>query len=376
MATDKRARLHHEGDLVAAVDIGGSKALCLIARLGARGEGDCAPTVIGVGLHGMPHRERGGAWLHAAESSLRAAVEAAERMAGARLRAVTIAIPVGWRVDGEDAGTDPVGLAGSALTAEILRVHARAPHLSNCEALIERCSLRSAGIVAAPYAAAEAVLVEDEKELGVVLIDIGAASTDYAVFEGGAMVDCGGAPVGGDHITRDIAQIFGAPIGAAERIKTLQGSALSGPGDEHRLVEIGQLGSGGETLRVSRAELSAVIAPRLEEILELAAARMPETARSRFGVRRAVLTGGGSLLIGAREAAERVLGMKARIGRPAPIAGAPESARAPQYSVCAGAVLLAARKRARHAGFHQAPARRAASAALFGGVGHWLKENF
>ncbi|MEX0645163.1 MAG: cell division FtsA domain-containing protein [Parvularculaceae bacterium] len=230
--------------------------------------------------------------------------------------------------------------------------------------------------MAAPLAAAEAVLVEDERDLGVILIDIGARSTDYAVFERGALVDCGGIALGGEHITRDIAHAFGAPLREAERVKTLFGAALIGVGDEHKLVDFPQLGDEGDVIRVSRAELSMVITPRLEEIFELTAKRLPVDSRSRFGVRRAVLTGGASLLIGARETAERVLSLKARLGRPTSLAGAPDAATSPQFSVAAGLIHLAAeqsmkRREAAYSRRSVAPAQ-----GVFAGVGAWLKENF
>ncbi|MEE2693073.1 MAG: cell division protein FtsA [Pseudomonadota bacterium] len=421
----KSPRTGKESDIVAAVDIGASKSLCLIAWLADGPDGAKAPEIIGVGMHGA-NAPRATGRLSAAEASLRAAIEAAERMAGERVRSATVAmggrrvicrrigvdleveggrvtqedmgdclsegaaaaagegslaihaLPIGYSVDGEDAGRDPRGLAGATLTAEVLGVGVREAHADNVEALLERCNLGLEDIVAAPYAAGEAVLLEDEKDLGVVLIDIGEGSTGYAVYEAGALVDVGGAPLGGGHITRDIAQIFGAPVREAERLKTLHGAALIGPGDEHRLVEMRLLAGAEESARITRAELSAVITPRLEEILELVLERLPSSARARHGLRRAVLTGGGSLLVGAREAGERILGMKTRLGRPTSLAGAPDAATAPQFSACAGAVQLAARARAQGREARRdlrAPAR-VASGGVLAGVGAWLRDNF
>lgn len=419
------ARSPKDGEIVAAVDIGSSRAVCLIAHLTQSADGEWIPEIIGVGRQGGGPRERAGANALAAEASLRGAVEAAERLAGERIRNVHAAIagrflhcrrvgvdleiaggrvaqedlddcfaqgvraaapegyrmihalPIGYLVDGEDMGDDPVGLAGSMLTAELLGVGVRESHLVNLEAGLERCGLRVSKTVAAPLAAAEAVLLDDEKDLGVVMIDIGAASTDYAVYERSALIACGGVPVGGDHITRDIAQIFGAPVKAAERVKTLYGSALVGAGDEHKLVDIKQIGD-GEEARVSRAEITAVIAPRLEEIFELTEKRMPLDASARHRVRRMVLTGGGSALVGARETAERVLGLKARLGSPAPIAGAPEAATSPQFSVCAGLIQLAAKEKSegRSPSFAPRPQVGALGGGVLAGVGQWLRENF
>ena len=426
ISTGRGARSSKDGDLIAAIDIGSSRAVCLIAYLIPTADGEWAPEIIGVGRQGGALRERGASHSFSAEVALRGAVEAAEKLAGERIRGVYAAIggrslhcrrvgvdldveggrvtrediadclrqgtraaapegyrmihalPIGYSVDGEEMGTDPIGLAGGVLSAEILGVGVRESQIANLESIAERCALRIEEITAAPYAAGEAVLLEDEKELGVVLIDIGAASTDYAVYERGALIDCGGVPVGGDHITRDIAQIFGAPIKFAERVKTLYGSALVGAGDEHKLVDIEQIGEARDIVRVSRAEISAVIAPRLEEIFELVEKRMPADASARHRVRRVVLTGGGSLLVGARETAERVLGLKARLGRPSPLVGAPDAATSPQFSVCAGLIQLAAKNKSGDRAAHGAPTPHfgAIGGGVIASVGQWLRQNF
>jgi cell division protein FtsA len=316
--------------------------------------------------------EDGRVALEDVEECQRAGAEAA-RVEG---RATLFAAPARFLLDGEDVAWAPVGLAGARLSAEIVAVSARECAIANIEGLVERCGLRAERCTPAPLAAAEAALTEDEKDLGAVILDIGAASAGFAVFERGALVDCGGVPVGGDHVTRDISQIFGTPLAQAERIKTLYGSALVGAGDEHRLVDMPQLG-GQETARVSRAEVSAVITPRLEEIFELAMQRLPGDARARLGVRRLAMTGGGSLLVGARETAERVLGLKARLARPSPAAGSPDAATTPQFAVCAGLIELAARERAsRRRAFFQTARPRVAGRGLAASVGGWLRDNF
>ncbi|MEQ1929909.1 MAG: cell division protein FtsA [Parvularculaceae bacterium] len=412
-----------DSNLVAAVDVGASKAACLIARIALTEEGARSVEIVGAGLHGASGADR--ASPAAGENALRAAVDAAERMAGGRVNSVYSAVngrhllcrrigaavdlvdgrvsqedieeclksgleaaaaegsaalhasPIRFLIDGEETGFSPVGLAGAVLTAEILGVGAREAQLLNADALIERCGLKVERRFPAPAAAAEAVLIDDEKELGCILIDIGAASTGFAVYERGALIDCGGARLGGDHITRDLAQIFGAELAHAERVKTLYGSALAGIGDEHKLVDFPQLGDVEDIHRVSRAEVSSVITPRLEEMFEKASERLSKEARF-IGVRRAVLTGGGSLLIGARETAERMLGVKARLGRPSPLAGSPDAATAPQFSVCVGLIELAAAARAdrtRQRSSNARPARRTPGG-LAASVGGWLKDNF
>jgi cell division protein FtsA len=411
-----------ESDVIAAVDVGASKTACLIARLAPDADGAAYAEIVGAGLHGAPTAERGAAGV--AENALRAALDAAERMAGMRVKSVLAAVngrhllcraigaevelldgrvsqedvdeclnsgaaaaaapgcaalyasPMRFLLDGEQAGASPVGLAGAMLTAEILGVGAREAHLLNADAIIERCGLSVARRLPAPLAAAEAVLIDDEKDLGCLLIDIGASSSAYAVYEQGALSLCGGVKLGGDHITRDLAQIFGSGLAHAERVKTLYGSALAGAGDEHKLVDFPQLGDESDVHRASRAEVSAVITPRLEEIFEKIAERLP-VDKNLKGLRRVVLTGGGSLLLGARETAERVLAAKTRLGRPSPLSGAPDAATSPQFSVCAGLIEIAARERGRG----PSTARRSFSSSraangVAAGVGAWLKANF
>ncbi len=421
MVAWRAPRSSNGAEVVASVDIGASKSACLIARI-YPSRGAPAFEIAGAGVHGADISGR-----HCGESreiGLRSALDAAERMAGEHVRSVYASIggrhlhcrriavdldldggrvavedveecmklgakaasadgyvaldagPVSFLVDGDNVGREPAGLAGAQLTADILGVSARESALVNLETLLGRCGLALEDAIAAPAAAGQAVLLDDEKELGVAVIDIGANAADFAVYERGALAFCGGVAVGGDHITRDLARIFGAPLAAAERIKTLYGATLVSAGDEHKLVDVRQLGADGEVARVSRAEISQVVTPRLDEIFELTRDRMP--ARGLQGLRRVVLTGGGSLMTGARETAERVLGMKARLGRPATLAGAPDAATGPQFSVCAGLIELAARRRsqrsARAAAFRTAAAKTAGGVA--GTVGRWLKENF
>lgn len=289
------------------------------------------------------------------------------------------ASPIDFKVDGADIMSDPVGLSGGMLSTEMLGVGVRRSVLDNLSALVERCGLKVDVFAASPFAAAEATLLEDEKELGVALIDIGASSTGYAVYDNGALIDAGGVGVGGGHITKDIAQIFGAPLAHAERIKTLHGAALIGLGDEHRYLDFPQLGVSGETVRASRADLCEVIIPRMEEIFELVSKQWPQDMAQRIGLRRAVITGGGSLLVGAREIAERVLGVKARLGRPALFGGAPEAASAPGFAVCAGLIQNYADFSGEHKttlGTARQSAQARNRASMFGGVESWLRTKF
>ncbi len=428
MARKNQTRKRRKDEsLVAALDIGASKVACFIARISAEEEHEPHAEIIGVGCYGAPASGRAGAQAELIEAGVKNAVEAAERMAGEDVTRVIVGVPgrhlrgrrigvdlevaggvvtqediddslaegakiatppdcaplhslaTGFKVDGEDGLGDPLGLSGSTLSTQMFAVGAKQSYLDNLADLIERCDLKVEEFAAAPFAAAEATLLEDEKELGVVLIDIGCSATGYAVYDNGALIECGGVPVGGGHITRDVAQIFGAPLAHAERIKTLYGAALMGPGDEHRFIDFPQLGVPGETARASRADICEVILPRLEEIFELVSEQLPDDGMRRSGLRRAVLTGGGSLLVGAREVAERTLMMKSRLGRPAAIPGSPEAASAPGFAVCAGLIQYSAdlcgNRESPIGLLHQSPQARLKSSVL-GNVESWLRAKF
>lgn len=428
----KPGRRRKDETLIAALDIGASKIACFIARL-VDGDGVSSdhlsghPEIIGVGCHGLPLRSRASAHAEDIEAGVRSAVDAAERMAGGRVSRICLAAPgrylrsrrigvdmelaggyvteediddslaegaaiatpedcltlhtspIDFKVDGADIMSDPIGLSGGILSTEMLGIGVRRSVLDNLSALVERCGLKVDVFAAAPFAAAEATLLEDEKELGVALINIGASSTGYAIYDNGVLIDAGGAPIGSGHITKDIAQIFGTPLAHAERVKTLHGAALIGPGDEHRYLDFPQLGVVGETARASRADLCEVIIPRMEEIFELVAKQWPQDMVRRSGLRRAVITGGGSLLVGAREIAERSLGVKARLGRPALFGGAPEAASAPGFAVCAGLIQNYADFSGEHKttlGAARQSAHARDKASLFGGVENWLRAKF
>ena len=420
--------------VIAAIDIGASKVACLIGAVQLGPDGSADVDVIGAGQHGIALKDARKDIGAAREAAIRVAIDAAERMAGERIRrafvtapgrqllsrrvgvdldlaggavthqdvvesldrgaaiaaqdgaALVHALPISFSLDGEDVGANPCGLIGSLLATEMLGLGVRESYEANLSALLEHCDIDIEQLIAAPLAAAEAVLIEDEKELGAIVIDIGARSSDYALFRDGALIDCGGVGVGGDHITRDLAQIFGGSISHAERTKALHGSSITGAGDDHGFIDVPQLGEANEVARVSRADLSAVIAPRMEEILTLvmeqAAQAMSRKSVARDGVRRAVLTGGGSLLTGARETAERICGVKTRLGRPMALSGAPDVATAPQFSACIGALIQGAQKkeepwrREKGDGFFRYDSASEGASGLVGGVTKWLRANF
>lgn len=407
------------GGLVAAVDIGSGKVCCFVARVGDRG-----PQVIGIG-HQLSRGVRNGVIvdLDAASQSVVNAVHAAEQMAvetvsevvvnlsggfpashivpveipvsgheigeqdmrrvleeGHRLRvpeerAVIHSIPVGFSIDGSRGIKDPRGMAGRRLGVNMHIVSAKPAILRNINAAIGRCHLDVAAVVVSPYASGLACLVEDEMELGVTLVDMGAGTTTIAVFFDNSLIFADTVPVGGAHVTSDIARGLSTPLVQAERMKTLHGSALPSPADERESITVPQVGEEeGQANHVPKSLLVGIISPRLEETLELVRNRLEASGYERLAGRRVVLTGGACQLPGTRELAGLILDKQIRIGRPLNVTGLGEATQGPAFSTCAGLLHFALSERAET----PRPARLSAGQpnGLLGRIGLWLRENF
>jgi len=248
--------------------------------------------------------------------------------------------------------------------------------LRDLKLLAERCHLEISSLVVAPYASGLSTLVEDEMDLGVTLIDLGGGSTDVAVFYDGHMIHTDQVPVGGNHVTNDIARGLSTSAAHAERLKTLHGSAVAGPDDEHAMVSVPRVGeSGADAMQqIPRSMLIGIIQPRIEETLELVRDRLRASGLSRTAGRRAVLTGGGALLTGVREHTARVLDKQVRVGRPLGVHGLAEATEGPTFAAAAG--LLAYAQRGSRAGHLENMAGSGAADGRMQRMGRWFKENF
>jgi cell division protein FtsA len=291
-------------------------------------------------------------------------------------REVIHSIPVGFSIDGSRGIRDPRGMFGKKLGVNMHIVSAKPATLRNISAAVGRCHLDIAGLVTSPYAAGLAALVEDETDLGVTLIDMGAGTTTIAVFFDKNLIFADSIPVGGGHVTNDIARGLSTPLAHAERMKTLYGSAIASPSDERETITVPQVGEeeDGQANHVPKSLLVGIISPRLEETFELVRNRLEASGYDKVAGRRVVLTGGASQLPGARELAGLILDKQIRIGRPLRVAGLAEATGGPAFSTCVGLLHFAMSERAESArairGHGDAPA------GLLGRVGHWLKENF
>ena len=252
-------------------------------------------------------------------------------------------------IDNQPGVREPIGMSGVRLDTRVHIITGAVTALQNIQKCIERCSLKMDEIMLQPLVSADAVLTEDEKELGVCVIDIGGGTTDIAVYTNGAIRHTAVIPIAGDLITRDVAQALRTPYSAAERIKIFHGVALETMDNLDEMVEVPSVGD-RLPRQIARRTLASVIGPRVEEILELS---LNELRRAGFpeevltsGI---VLTGGASLLRGVVEVAENIFNLPARVGVPQEMGSLSERIRNPRYATAIG-LLHAAKQRAQQNG--------------------------
>jgi cell division protein FtsA len=226
-----------------------------------------------------------------------------------------------------------------------------------------------------PFAAGLSCLVEDEMDLGVTLIDMGGGTTSISVFFDGKMVWTDSVPIGGSHVTSDIARGLTTPLAHAERLKTLYGSALPAPSDEREIIDVPQIGEEdrAQAHHVPKSLLVGIIQPRLEEVFEFVRGRLDASGFAKLAGRRVVLTGGASQLPGMRELAQQVLDKQVRLGRPLRIGGLAESVGGPAFSAAAGLLAYAVQQHAEAPAL--APLMEPSGSGWLGRMGNWLRDN-
>lgn len=380
-------------NLVASLDIGSSKISCLIAevlhskhRL-PNGHEQKALRILGLG-HQASRGVKGGSIVDVdeVERAIRLCVDTAERMSQRTISEVYVNVsggrpqstcyrgqsvvqgnavaprdvdaviasavsqinpgrrtvlhlaPIQYQLDDTNGISAPLGMHGDSLGVDLSMVTVESAHLQNLALAVERSHLSVMGYVIAPYAAGKAVLVEDEMVLGTVLIEMGGATTGISIFHEGNLIFADSIPVGGMHVTSDIARGLQTSIAHAERMKNLWGSALGSVADDLEMLSVPSLGERGiDTVhKVPRSMLTGIIRPRIDEIFEMVCERLENCSLAHLGGHRFVLSGGASQLTGIREVATAWFGQQVRLGDPAPTAGMPEAARNPGFSVALG----------------------------------------
>lgn len=248
------------------------------------------------------------------------------------------AFPIGYTVDGNRGIRDPRGMFCERLGVSLHVVNFPTPIFRNLVQCVARCHLSLSQVVMPSYASSLSTLVEDEMDLGVTLVDIGGGITSWATFLDGHCVSLGIIPLGGLHITSDIAQGLSTPLVQAERLKTLYGSALPTASDEKETILVPQIGENQNThaVQITKGSLNRIIGPRLEEIFEYLKVKLDQTGPFKGGTRRIVLTGGASQMFGLKDLAGQVLARQVRLGKPLHIRGLSETSSNPSFSTVLG----------------------------------------
>lgn len=405
-----------EKNWLVALDIGTSKVVALVADITEEGQLE----ILGVGVSPSRGLKRGAVVnIDATVSSIRQAVEDAENTAGCQINAVytgiagghirsfnshgivairdrevspqdvekvleaakAVAIPADQKilhvlpqefiVDQQQGIRDPIGMSGVRLEAKVHMVTGAVSAAQNIVKCVRRCGLEVEDMILQPLASSYAVLTEDEKQLGVCLIDIGGGTTDLAVFSEGALRHSAVIPIAGDQVTSDIAVALRVPTQDAEYLKLHQGCASPRFAYADEWVEVAGLGD-RPARQIGRAELAEVIEPRYEELFQLIS---QEVERSGFGSMLHagwVLTGGSARLKGVVELAESLTGLPVRLGIPRQIQGLVDAVKTPGYATAVGLlhygcqVHQQGQLRGERSGFRQAWSR----------VKGWLQVNF
>lgn len=404
----------------AALDIGTTKVACFIAEMG---EGDLHIT--GAGHHRSRGMRNGQVTnLDEVEASVRAAVDAAEQMANTRIDKVFVnvscggpqstrvdvelavaghqirdtdvkrvlehgsaqydpverelihCIPTGYSIDGGNGIIDPRGMYGGKLGVNIHLVTAATGPSRNLASVVERCDLDLEDRVVSSYASGLACLVDDEKDLGVTVVEMGGGTTSIAVFIESQVVYVETLPIGGMHVTADIAKGLSTPVARAERLKTVYGSVMLAPGDARELLKVPLVGEEDEESanEIPKSLLVQIIQARIEETLELVRSHLDASGFGKAAGRRVVLAGGASQLESVRDLAELILDKQVRLGRPRMIRGLPDSMSGPAFATAAGLLRYGLREHVARPDYAAMDAAK--NKGSFGRIGQWLRENF
>ncbi|MBR0551136.1 cell division protein FtsA [Stakelama marina] len=382
------ARTAPEG-LITALDIGSSKVCALIAQKGDGNE----LVVLGTGQRESKGVKRGYiSDMAATELAVREAVEQAEKIAGVNIEDVWVSFSAGgllsdlvkleidlgghrveqadvdhllktgrnaidpngrmilhaqptrYTLDGLAGVKQPLGLHADRLGVEIHVVATDGSPVRNLDLCVRSAHLEVKSIIAAPLATGLACLSDEERELGVALVEIGAAITNVSVFEAGMLTGLASIPMGAADITDDVASAFGTRRAQAERMKCFYGSANMSPRDNHDMIDVAPIApeDGVEGARITRAQLIAVIRQRLDRLM---AEIQKELRKLNFEDpvgRQIVLTGGGAELKGIADYAQQALGRTVRVGRARGLTALPDAHSGPGFATLAGLAMFAA----------------------------------
>lgn len=407
-----------DSGLLVGLDIGTSKVVAIVGETSEEGELE----IIGVGSHPSHGLKKGVVTnIDSTVQSIQRAVEEAELMAGCEIhscyvgisgshirslnshgmvairdrevlrsdlervldgaRAVAIpadqqiihVIPQEFVIDSQEGIRDPLGMSGVRLEARVHMVTGAVSAADNITKCVRRCGLEVDDIVLQQLAASHAVLTEDEKELGVCLVDIGGGTTDIAVFTGGSIRHTAVIPIAGHQVTNDIAVALRTPTQHAEDIKVRYACALGQLTNPEETIEVPSVGD-RPPRRLSRQALAAVVEPRYEELLSLVQAELRKSGFEDLIPAGVVLTGGSSKMEGVTDLAEEVFHLPVRAGSPKNVTGLSDVVRNPMYSTGVGLLAFASRNRASGGTAPLGP--QPGVNALWGRMKSWFRGNF
>lgn len=386
------SRAKEEKNLIIGLDIGTSKVVAIVAELTPDG----SMNVIGLGQHVSRGLKKGVVInIDSTVNAIQRAVEEAELMADCTIKDVftgiagshvqsinargmvkikdaevaqadvarvietaqAIALPSDQQIlhiltqeyiiDGQEDVREPLGMSGMKLEVKVHIVTGAVAAAQNIVKSIKRCGLEVSDLILQPLASSEAVLTEDEKELGVCLVDIGGGTTDIAVFKQGAIRHTAVIPIAGDQITNDVAVALRTPTQSAEDIKINHGCALRQLADPREVVEV-QGTDGREARQLSVQTLAEVIEPRVVELYEFVLAELRRSGLEEMIASGIVITGGSAMMKGMVELGEEIFHMPVRLGLPRYVGGLSEVVSNPRYATGVGLLLIGKKQVAQH----------------------------
>lgn len=406
-----------EGNIIVGLDIGTSKVVAMVGLVNPAGELE----IIGIGSHPSKGLKKGVVVdIESTTHAIQRAIEEAELMANCRIHSVyagiagshirsynshgiasirdkevfpvdverviesarAIVIPADQKVlhvlpqeyiiDGQDGVREPLGMSGVRLEAKVHLVTCADNAAQNIEKCIRRCNLEVEEIILEPLASSYAVLTDDERELGVCLVDIGGGTTDIAVFTGGAIKHTAVIPIAGDQVTNDIAHALRTPTQYAEEIKIKYACALSTLVRADESIMVPSTGD-REPQKLSRQALADVVEPRYDELFTLVQDELRRSGFEELVGAGIVLTGGTSKMEGAVLLAESIFHMPVRLGAPVDVKGLTDIVRNPIYATSVGLLLYGLRQQRDQLAN---AASNDSGSGLFGRVKQWVKSNF
>jgi len=376
-------------DLIVGLDIGTSKVVAIVAApILDAGPSDNKLEIIGIGTHPARGMKKGVVVnIESTVQSIQRAVEEAELMAGCQIHSVyagiagshirslnshgTVAIrdkeatqgdvervldaakavhfpgdqqllhvmPQEYIIDNQEGIREPIGMSGVRLEAKVQLITGAVSAAQNISKCIERCGLSVDGIILEQMASSYSVLEQDEKDLGVCLVDIGGGTTDIAIYVDGAIRHTAVIPIAGDQVTNDIAVALRTPTQYAEEIKMKYACALTQLAREDETIEVPSVGD-RPPRQLARQTLAEVVEPRYEELLLLVQAELRRSGFEELLAAGVVLTGGSSKMEGVIELAEEVFHLPVRLGLPQHVGGLVEAVRNPIHATGVGLLLF------------------------------------